>query len=466
MAASDKNIVISPQRGSTTLAPSIVFTGDGADPISAYALDGAVGWLSFEGSAGQLFSITNNLTSGSIFSVNDVSGIPSIDVNADGTIQLAPYGGNVGVGVTTVSARLHVTPSSSGIGVLINGTTSTDMVRITQLGTGNAFVVEDETNPDSTPFVIDGSGNTGIGISPTEKLHVSGNAIITGNLTVDTDTLYVDATNNRVGVLTTTPTQPLHVVGNALITADLIVDTDTLYVDSANNRVGIGTTTPTSKLTVNGDVNLVDGGTYSTTIQVATPTLNRTITYPDATGTIGLVAGSNNQVIYNSAGALAASPNLLFDGTTLTSTRLIVNSAAAASVIPGYFTGTWFRSGGTSTTTKPYVLIEQTGTTSTAWSTTGTGLGVNAPSGFTGNIIDLQLNGTSQFKVSSSGVVTASAGTLIAGLEIKKEGVSSGTTITTLDFTGSGVSSITSATGVATINITADISPVMMGMIF
>ena len=48
------------------------------------------GTLSFEGSAGQLFSITNQLSSGSIFSVNDISGIPSIDVDADGTIQLAP----------------------------------------------------------------------------------------------------------------------------------------------------------------------------------------------------------------------------------------------------------------------------------------------------------------------------------------------------------------------------------------
>ena len=34
------------------------------------------------GSEGQLFSVTNNLTSGSIFEVNDVSGMPSIDVNA------------------------------------------------------------------------------------------------------------------------------------------------------------------------------------------------------------------------------------------------------------------------------------------------------------------------------------------------------------------------------------------------
>jgi hypothetical protein len=65
----------------------------------------SLGTLSFEGSAGQLFSITNNLTSGSIFSVNDVSGIPSIDVNADGTIELAPYGGNVSISgaVETVS---------------------------------------------------------------------------------------------------------------------------------------------------------------------------------------------------------------------------------------------------------------------------------------------------------------------------------------------------------------------------
>jgi hypothetical protein len=38
-----------------------------------------------------------------------------------------------------------------------------------------------------------------------------------GNLAVDTNTLFVDATNNRVGVLTTTPSEPLHVAGNMLI---------------------------------------------------------------------------------------------------------------------------------------------------------------------------------------------------------------------------------------------------------
>ena len=72
----------------------------------AYELNS--GTLSWEGSAGQLFSITNNLTSGSIFSVNDVSGIPSIDVNANGTVSIAAYGGNLGVGITNPTSKLHV----------------------------------------------------------------------------------------------------------------------------------------------------------------------------------------------------------------------------------------------------------------------------------------------------------------------------------------------------------------------
>jgi hypothetical protein len=52
-------------------------------------------------------------------------------------------------------------------------------------------------------------------------------------------------------------------------------------------------------------------------------------------------------------------------------------------------TGTAY-TGGTATTTKPLVLIEPTGTTSTAWSTSGTYLGLNAASTFAGRIIDVQ----------------------------------------------------------------------------
>lgn len=44
-------------------------------------------------------------------------------------------------------------------------------------------------------------------------------------------------------------------IGTNIVTeGDLTIDTNTLYVDSTNNRVGIGTTTPTQKLDVNGTV--------------------------------------------------------------------------------------------------------------------------------------------------------------------------------------------------------------------
>ena len=146
--------------------------------------------------------------------------------------------------------------------------------------------------------------------------------------------------------------------------AGLLAGSADLTWDDSGKELGIG-----------GDISLDDGGTYTTTLQTVTATANRTISFPDATGTVGLVAGSNGQVIYNSSGANAGLATVTTDGTNVTLTgRFISSLNGAASAPPGTFTGTWF-TGGTATTTKPQVLIEPTGTTSTAWSTSGTGLG-------------------------------------------------------------------------------------------
>jgi hypothetical protein len=158
-------------------------------------------------------------------------------------------------------------------------------------------------------------------------------------------------------------------------------------------------------LDVGGDINLDDGGSFQTTLQLVTPTAARTITFPDATGTVGLVAGSTGQLVFNNAGAYSGLSGVTTDGTDITLTgRFISSLNGAASAPPGTFTGTWF-TGGTATTTKPQVLIEPTGTTSTAWSTSGTGLGVNAASGFDGRLLDLQTNGTSRAVVTGAGLV-------------------------------------------------------------
>jgi hypothetical protein len=82
-----------------------------SNTISSNMLNG--GTLSFEGNTGQLFSITDSMT-GTIFSVNDVSGIPSIEVLDTGLVKLAEYSGNVVIGsaVDNGTDKLQVTGSA------------------------------------------------------------------------------------------------------------------------------------------------------------------------------------------------------------------------------------------------------------------------------------------------------------------------------------------------------------------
>jgi hypothetical protein len=110
MANSDKNILITPNIGSSTLNPNIRFTGSDNLPITLRVLDNS--GISFEGASGQLFSITDGFT-GTIFSVTDISGIPSIEVSDAGLIKISQYLGNVSIGSSTSTAKLTVKTSSS-----------------------------------------------------------------------------------------------------------------------------------------------------------------------------------------------------------------------------------------------------------------------------------------------------------------------------------------------------------------
>jgi hypothetical protein len=82
-------------------------------------------------------------------------------------------------GASWEDVTFAITPPSTSVtnafttNQVIDVSTSVAALRITQRGTGEAFRVEDDTNPDSSPFVINASGNVGIGTaSPINKLHV------------------------------------------------------------------------------------------------------------------------------------------------------------------------------------------------------------------------------------------------------------------------------------------------------
>jgi hypothetical protein len=109
MADSDKNIRITTSKNKTTF-PNIVFTGSSAG-TSVLTLevrdDNSV---AFTGTDGDVFSLDYNLSTGTIWSVNDKSGTPLLRSSAGGTIGIAEYGTGVivGIGQTNPKYKLDV----------------------------------------------------------------------------------------------------------------------------------------------------------------------------------------------------------------------------------------------------------------------------------------------------------------------------------------------------------------------
>jgi hypothetical protein len=116
---------------------------------------------------------------------------------------------------------------------------------------------------------------------------------------------------------------------------------------------------------------------------------------------------ANRLQLHNGSGWTAGMVRI--DGDTMTGA--LINSTNGALSAPSFTLTGSIITGGTATTTKPLALIEPTGATSTGWSTSGTALGVNAASGFTGRLLDAQVNGSSKGHFTHDGRVVLSADT-------------------------------------------------------
>ena len=82
----------------TTSLPSIAFIGNTNNPVYLNVLENNS--VSFEGNQGQLLSISPDLSSGYVFTVGDISGIPLLRANANANITSNEFGGNFGIGTT------------------------------------------------------------------------------------------------------------------------------------------------------------------------------------------------------------------------------------------------------------------------------------------------------------------------------------------------------------------------------
>ena len=122
MANSDKDILITPSNDADP-KPEISFVGFNNAPIKLLVEDDNS--LSYEGGAGLLSNLDNNLSANETFAITDESGIPVLAYNVDGTVLLSPFSGSTSVGTKKSVSRFHVKPD----------------------GNAPAITLPDETNP-------------------------------------------------------------------------------------------------------------------------------------------------------------------------------------------------------------------------------------------------------------------------------------------------------------------------------
>jgi hypothetical protein len=251
-------------------SPWTVFYSNGSGAVTELPLGTGGTVLQSNGTAAAPSWGTGYVTgSGTATQVAFWSGTNSLSGNSN--LYWDNTNGRLGIGTSSPAARLDVTDvttsapqirlshnSGSGVGSLTFYSSGTEFANIRKEQGSGEFIMEQlhtgfpirfKTPGASTHFLFDG-GNVGIGVNPpTQKLHVSGNARVTG--------AYYDS-NNSPGT-----------TGQMLISSG----TGTMWSTTISTQFGFQEHTITL---VNGVNNNVDVGSYSF-IRVTGPTANFSI---------------------------------------------------------------------------------------------------------------------------------------------------------------------------------------------
>ena len=271
--------------------------------------------FSVEGTQGSLFSVDDNL-SGSLMSVNDVSGLPILEVFSDDRLVVGTYNSNalvvtgsrVGIGTSVPVAKLQVSGNisassftssvSSGVGFL--GTSSFS------LNTSNAITASYASNALTASYALNAASGGG------------GSGTVTGS------TNYISKFTSGTSI------------GNSVI-----------YETGSN--IGIGTTIPNSKLNINSSGSLVSGsvvfsveGTQGSLFSVDDNLSGSLMSVNDVSGLPILEVFSDDRLVvgtYNS-NALVVTGSRVGIGTNNPIAKLQVNGNISGSSFTGSVFGT------------------------------------------------------------------------------------------------------------------------------
>ncbi|MGZ3770417.1 MAG: beta strand repeat-containing protein [Bdellovibrio sp.] len=407
---------------------------------------GSLSWIT------PLTSSTGFVNGGNSFAANSSLGTNdnfNLDLKTNNTSRMTiSNAGSIGIGTTSPAYTLDVNGSISGNiiytqngNVNVFGGVNHGIVFDDSGGDTDYWISRIDTDGDSgtdndlfqigkgtvigtTPFVtVNNTGNVGIGTtSPQENLHIFSTATAGAQALIASDGTNA---NQESAVNLLSKSNGTDMLGSATAKGwEIFTKSDAYGIVSMKNaldfaywngsswgemlflradgNVGVGTTAPSGsihvKRTTSADADIrYDSGSVFGEVYAST-----------SSSIVGFGSVSNNDIIFetnDTEKARITKTGEVGIGTTIPTAVFHVAKAGTASMPGVRIDGSWF-TGGTSTTTEPQLLIEPAGTASTAWSTAGTGLGVNAGAGFTGNLIDAQLNGVSKFKVDSTGKIT------------------------------------------------------------
>jgi hypothetical protein len=276
-----------------------------------------------------------------------------LDINGTTTLELK-HNGLTKVAVTTSGATVTGTLTAtafSGDGSALTGIIASGVGGASS--TGNLQMISNSGGANGNRDIIFLDQNS-------EKARLFG---ATGNLAVDTDTLFVDATNDRVGIGKSNPASTLDVDGTATATAFVGPLTGTVTGNVTGNLTGNVTGNVAGDLTgnisgnttVSGDL-AVNGGNITTT--------QTTANVVNATATTVNIGGAATAVALGAAAGTVSVGNLSMNAgygsiAPVFGCRAWVNFNGAAAAL----TTTW--QGGTSTASRTAASTTCTITTST-----------------------------------------------------------------------------------------------------
>jgi hypothetical protein len=280
-----------------------------------------------------------NFDSGTLFvdSANNRVGINNTAPDASLTITgTANVSSSLRVdGLSTLAGNIN-TPTanaSSGINVGANVNLST-----TQINVGNSTV-----NTYITSTVIETDGTLAVlgAATLSNTLGVTGLTTLSGNINTPTanassdinvganvnlSTTRINVGNSSVNTFITSSAietdGTLTVLGVTTLSDNVNIDSGTLFVDTTNNRVGINNTSPDSSLTITGTANITSTARFGGAVTIANTlaTGNTTVT--------GFVSVSNTLTVTNTA---TFSNNVVATGNVVLSNTLAVTGAVTFS---------------------------------------------------------------------------------------------------------------------------------------